>query len=214
MAGGALSGCARETPEPRVRENRVAWSWGWTAHENRACQEKPEGATSMEINRAPVLTLWAVVVAERLGYRGDSALTLGKALAGLNAQSKGRALGIYEAKDKERAEKEGPGLEVEFVQLMGRSIPATRGEKGYLALDKGKPMDPESVRRYLDKKFGDKLETVMDAMRELAGSYGRKELEQSAFGLYEEFRPQIPKGTQGWGAKGEMDIGRIKRLAK
>ena len=199
----------------RVRDNHVAWSWGQAAHENRACQEKPEGATLMEINRAPVLTLWAVVVAERLGYRGDSALTLGKALAGLNAQSKGRALGIYEAKEKERAEKKkGPGLEVEFVQLMGRSIPATRGEKGYLALDKGKPMDPESVRRYLDKKFGDKLETVMDAMRELAGSYGRKELEQSAFGLYEKFRPQIPKGTQGWGAKGELDIGKIRRLAK
>jgi len=52
----------------------------------------------MEINRAPVLTLWAVVVAERLGYKQDTALTLGKALAGLNAQSKGRALGIFEAK--------------------------------------------------------------------------------------------------------------------
>ena len=41
------------------------------------------------INRAPVLTLWASVVAERLGYDSKAALSLGKTLAGLNAQSKG-----------------------------------------------------------------------------------------------------------------------------
>ena len=38
------------------------------------------------INRAPVLTLWAAVVAERLGYDYAAALSLGKALAGLNAR--------------------------------------------------------------------------------------------------------------------------------
>ena len=39
----------------------------------------------ININRAPVLTLWAVVVAERFGYDPKEALTLGKAVAGLNA---------------------------------------------------------------------------------------------------------------------------------
>jgi hypothetical protein len=42
------------------------------------------------INRAPVLTLWASVVAERLGFDHDEALSLGNAVAGLTAQSKGR----------------------------------------------------------------------------------------------------------------------------
>jgi hypothetical protein len=42
---------------------------------------------TVTINRAPVLTLWATVVAERLGYDHEAALTLGKAVAGLNAQS-------------------------------------------------------------------------------------------------------------------------------
>jgi hypothetical protein len=37
------------------------------------------------INRAPVLTLWATTVAERLGFEPDEALSLGKAVAGLNA---------------------------------------------------------------------------------------------------------------------------------
>jgi hypothetical protein len=33
----------------------------------------------IRINRAPVLTLWAAVVAERLGFGHDTALTLGRA---------------------------------------------------------------------------------------------------------------------------------------
>jgi hypothetical protein len=47
----------------------------------------------ISINRAPVLTLWAAVVAERLGYSEEEALSLGKALTGLTAQSKGRRHG-------------------------------------------------------------------------------------------------------------------------
>jgi hypothetical protein len=40
---------------------------------------------NIRINRAPVLTLWAAVVAERLGFDRDTALTLGQAVAGLSA---------------------------------------------------------------------------------------------------------------------------------
>jgi hypothetical protein len=42
-------------------------------------------AKTISINRAPVLTHWADVVAQRLGFREDEALTLGKALAGVKA---------------------------------------------------------------------------------------------------------------------------------
>jgi hypothetical protein len=48
---------------------------------------------TVTINRAPVLTLWASVMAESLGFERDEALTLGKAVAGLTAQSKGQRLG-------------------------------------------------------------------------------------------------------------------------
>jgi hypothetical protein len=37
------------------------------------------------INRALVLTMWAAVVAEMLGFDYDEALTLGRAVAGLNS---------------------------------------------------------------------------------------------------------------------------------
>ena len=47
-------------------------------------------STSISINRVPVLTLWAAVVAQRLGFDEDKAPSLGKAVAGLNAYSKGR----------------------------------------------------------------------------------------------------------------------------
>ena len=53
----------------------------------------------IKINRAPVLTLWAAVVAERLGYERETALTLGKAVAGLNAAGEGRAAGHLRTED-------------------------------------------------------------------------------------------------------------------
>jgi hypothetical protein len=51
---------------------------------------------TIQINRAPVLTLWTAVVAERLGFDHSEALTLGRALAGLTAHTKGVRLGIFE----------------------------------------------------------------------------------------------------------------------
>ncbi|MDH4273089.1 MAG: hypothetical protein OEW18_14040, partial [Candidatus Aminicenantes bacterium] len=76
----------------------------------------------ISVNRAPVLTLWGGVVAERLGYDREAALSLGKALAGLNAQSKGRRLGIY--KPAERLEGVPPKKkrrgETFWVGLLGR----------------------------------------------------------------------------------------------
>ena len=48
--------------------------------------------------RVPVLTLWAAVVAERLGFDHTTALTLGQAVAGLSAYAKGVSLGIIEPK--------------------------------------------------------------------------------------------------------------------
>jgi len=50
----------------------------------------------IRINRAPVLTLWAAVVAEQLGFERDTALTLGQAVAGLSAYAKGVSLGLLE----------------------------------------------------------------------------------------------------------------------
>jgi hypothetical protein len=50
-------------------------------------------------------------------------------------------------------------------------------------------------------------------MTELANSIKPDELAEGAFSLYEQFRPAIPEGVRGWGAKGELDLGAIKRMA-
>src|SRR6267154_773660 len=104
---------------------------------------------NISINRAPVLTLWAAVVAQRLGFKEDEALTLGKAVAGLNAYSKGRRLGIFkphEEKPKKAREKErGERL---WIEDLGRPVPAIITDDGIRAVRGNKPIDPESVRRY------------------------------------------------------------------
>ena len=126
---------------------------------------------SILINRAPVLTLWATTVAERLGFDHDEALSLGKAVAGLTAQSKGRRPGIYKPVPKEirkaRARKRGEEF---FVEVCRRSIPAINAEGGVRAVTKGRPIEPGSVERYLESKFGSSLEAARAAMRDLAKS--------------------------------------------
>ena len=80
---------------------------------------------TISINRAPVLTLWAAVVAERIGFDEEEGLSLGKALAGLTAQTKGRRLGIYKPHEegaKEAREKER--VEEFWIELCGRPLPA------------------------------------------------------------------------------------------
>lgn len=172
----------------------------------------------IKINRAPVLTLWAAIVAERLGYKKDEALTFGKAVAGLNAQSKGKRLGIYEEKkDKEEGEKETKEKKtdkVEFIELLGRGVPAVKTPQGLRASIKGEEIDADSVQRYLQQKFGEDLDESRAAMEKLAKAYTPKQLEIKAYDLYEKFRPEIPEGKKGWGAKGDLDLEYIRSLAE
>jgi hypothetical protein len=167
------------------------------------------------INRAPVLTLWASVVAERLGYDHDAALSIGKCVAGLNAQSKGRMLGIY---GKPKAPEMGGepkkvGLGEEFwIECCSRPVPMKNTEDGPRAVVKDKPIEPESVERYLSGKFKDDLQAVTDAMTKLALAFDPEDLAEEAYGLYEDFRPEIARGRRGWGQKGELDLDFIRSL--
>ena len=104
--------------------------------------------------RALVLTLWAAVVAERLGFSREEPLSLGCRHQGNRA-----------------------------------------------------------VKTYLEGKFGDDLTAARDAMMTLAGRFKPDALRCEAFRLYEQFRPAIPEGVSGWGAKGVLDLGHIRRLA-
>jgi len=143
---------------------------------------------------APAYEAWSFQVLPRLG----------RAVAGLNAYSKGRRLGLFkpdEEKAKKAREKE-PGTAFK-IDICGQAVPAQNTEDGVRATQRGKPIHPDSVERYLKDKCGDDLKAERSAMEKLARAYKPKDLAGKAYSLYEAFRPEIPAGKRGWGAKGD-----------
>jgi hypothetical protein len=121
----------------------------------------------VKVSRAPVLTLWAAVVAGRLGHPPDAALTLGRAVAGASAQAKARRLGIADdrqGEDRAAGEHHTKNAPVRTVRPLGREV-AVAHSGG--ALDKGRPASAAGVRSYLTRAFGERLGEVRAAMREL-----------------------------------------------
>jgi hypothetical protein len=167
---------------------------------------------SILVNRAPVLTLWAAVVAQRLGHPADTALTLGRAVAGSAARVKARSIGREERKADQGTDTPRPAAEQATtpVLLLGKAIRLLPTADGELrAADGDQPADPAAVQRYLAKAFGDHLAAVRGAMEELARRHDPAELNRVGFRLYERFRPEIPPGNEGWGAKAALDVGKI-----
>src|SRR5271169_3417093 len=116
---------------------------------------------TISINRAPVLTLWAAVVAQRLGFNEDEALSLGKALAGLNAQSKGRRLSIFKPHEEKPTKARKKERDEQFwIEVCGRPVPAKNTEDGIRAVKGVQVIGPDGVQRYLEDKFGENLGAV------------------------------------------------------
>jgi len=93
-------------------------------------------ADVVKINRAPVLTLWAAVVAERLGYEWEETLTLGRAVAGLNAYKEGVSQGPCKPAvegERKRPRKPRPRESMQ-VDLLHGAVPVRRGPEGLRAL--------------------------------------------------------------------------------
>jgi hypothetical protein len=173
-------------------------------------------AKTILINRAPVLTLWAAIVAERLGHSRDAALTYGRVVAGLNAASKAKGLGLAEERSERERKKPAPkrGGKRKEIALLGRTFDAVETDEGWRAIDGGRTVAPESVERYLEGKFGDDLPNVEKALRALARSRPPRRLAAEAYALYEQFRPSVPRTVRGWGAKGTLDLGILRGLSE
>ena len=174
--------------------------------------------TTLRINRAPVLTLWAAVVAERIGLAHETALTAGHAVAGMTAHAKGVRLGIYaetsDGKPKPTpAKPEGATGSVKEFLLLGRIVHIAETKDGPRAINKGEIGKPAAVDKYLRSKFGEHLDAARMAMQALAATLPPKELNAKAFHVYEQFRPEVPSDEKGWGAKGVLDIARIFKLS-
>jgi hypothetical protein len=96
-------------------------------------------------------------VAEVLGFEPDEALTLGRALAVLNAYSKGGSLGLFQPTPKEVQEQRRKMRKEETVtvELLHRAVAAKHTIEGLRALSGESPIHPERVQKYLEGKFGD-----------------------------------------------------------
>jgi hypothetical protein len=165
--------------------------------------------TPIRVNRAPVLTLWAAVVAERLGHPPDTALSLASAVAGTAAQAKARRLGI--AEERSKGKDHGPTKQQDTARLLGKDVRLTHDADGVVLADAGdgKPAPAAPVAAYVAKAFGNHLAVVREAMVALAARHDPEELNRIGFRLYESFRPEVPEGVKGWGAKGELRINRV-----
>jgi hypothetical protein len=79
------------------------------------------------VNRAPVPTLWAAIVAERLGHPPDAALTLGRSVAYSSARAEARRLGIMD-EAQETVERRMQAAELkprrQTIRLLGRVVPS------------------------------------------------------------------------------------------
>ena len=51
-------------------------------------------------------------------------------------------------------------------------------------------------------------------MEDLASKYEPEELNRVGFRLYEHFRPEVPPDVKGWGAKGMLDLAKIRDAAE
>lgn len=168
--------------------------------------------TLIRVNRAPVLTLWAAVVAERLGHPPETALSLASAVAGTAARAKARRLGL--AEEPEHAARVPAAAAPRMVRLLGREIPVTDAAEGLLAAEPdGRPARPGAVAAYVARAFGPHLAEVRAAMEALAAGLEPEELNRTGFRLYEAFRPEVPPDVTGWGAKATLDLKRIRDAA-
>ncbi|TFY78759.1 hypothetical protein EWM64_g5250 [Hericium alpestre] len=161
------------------------------------------------VNRAPVMMAWSFVVAERLGFGRDEALSIASVYTEMNAVSKGVSLGIYDkGKDKNI---EATGAQP-YVDVMGRRIPLYQTAHGrWRALASSKPAPPAAAHSYITRTLRQTTPAVIGAMRLLADSYeGSGELNRVGWALYADFRPEV----NGWGAKGEVRCQKILEMRK
>ncbi|GAA5908713.1 uncharacterized protein JCM6883_004148 [Sporobolomyces salmoneus] len=162
---------------------------------------------SVITNRAPVMNAWATVVAERLGFSRQEALSIAHVYTNLNATSKGVSLGIKPASEL----KDDIGSSQPFVELMGRKVPVLSTQNsGWRAVSQGAVAEPGKSFAYIQGAFRQQMGACIGAMRLLANSFEPNELNQKGYGLYLEFRPE----SDGWGKKAEMKMSTILDLRR
>ncbi len=53
-----------------------------------------------------------------------------------------------------------------------------------------------------------------EAIQDLVGAWDEDELPGAAHDLYTQVRPEVQKGKNGWGRKGELALAKIRAMAQ
>lgn len=180
-------------------------------------QDENGSEDAIIINRAPVLELWASCVAQFLhpSVSWATCLSVGGAIATITAISKGRSIGKIDRpepgeaqKKREERKKKAEKEDLDEIEVMSFKLNLKDGQ----ATVGGKPK--KAGEEALIKKYGgsepyEKVKkTFQNCLREWKGQ--EEELDSRAFHAYEDFRPNIKPGQQGWGRKGELSLQTIK----
>ncbi|KAF5390683.1 hypothetical protein D9757_002723 [Collybiopsis confluens] len=163
------------------------------------------------INRAPLMAAWATVVAERMGFQREEALSIASSYTEMNAISKGVSLGIYKNGEEEELEATKGGSQP-YVELMGRRPLYKVQNNRWRALHKGKPAEPNEAFSYIARSFRQTMPSVVGALRLLADSFTPQEINSKAWKLYLQFRPQVRPSAEGWGERSEVRCASILAL--
>ncbi|KAK9897322.1 hypothetical protein P389DRAFT_183270 [Cystobasidium minutum MCA 4210] len=164
---------------------------------------------SVVINRAPVMTAWATVVAERLGFSRQEALSISHTYTNMNATSKGVSLGIYSPEKGKQRTTVGPSQP--YVDLMGRKVPVLALQTGeWRGIANGAIAEPEQAFGYIQRSFRQNMSAAIGAFRLLAETIEPDELNKLGFNLYAEFRPEV----HGWGERGHLNLGKVLDLRR
>ncbi|KAH7914198.1 hypothetical protein BJ138DRAFT_1057479 [Hygrophoropsis aurantiaca] len=174
---------------------------------NEVMNEEVLKTKSTFVNRAPLMAAWATVVAERLGFEREEALSIASVYTEMNAISKGVAIGVYSS-DKTKETSSIPGAVQPYVDLMGRRPLYQTQTSQWRALANNSPALPSTSFSYISRAFRQTTAYILGALRLLAQSYTPQELNAKGFGLYAEFRPVV----DGWGQRGDVRCDRILSL--
>ncbi|KAG2156137.1 hypothetical protein DEU56DRAFT_765719 [Suillus clintonianus] len=176
---------------------------------NEVLDEAVLKTKSTIVNRAPLMTAWATVVAERLGFEREEALSIASVYTEMNAISKGVSIGLFDKTRKKEIEPIKDSTQP-YVDLLGRRPLYQTQNETWRALDNTSPALPSTAFSYISRSFRQTTPYVIGALRLLAESFPPPELNNKGFGLYAEFRPDV----DGWGKRGEVRCERILSLRK
>ncbi|KAF7301739.1 Glutamine synthetase [Mycena indigotica] len=188
---------------------------------NEVLDEEVLQTKSTVVNRAPLLTAWATLVAEKLGFQREEALSIASVFTEMNAISKGIALGKFKKNAANGMEASTKGTQP-YVDLMGRRCSSVSPYR-YLTsarplyqnqtsqwrgLSAGNAVPPSTAFAYISRALRQTAPHIIGAMRLLLDTYSVEEINAKGWGLYADFRPDV----SGWGDRAEVRCSTILDL--